>query len=125
MNGSLLPAEAAAAPFTAAVRIEHRWMSPEIPKGSVAFLAPPGFDREGIYSLACPHDGRHHGDVRRACLARGGYLLKMDAGPPGGQVLTVAELRSIAPCRVVGLAVPYNAEFEEFLRARFAGGRRS
>ena len=80
-----------------------------------------GYEREGIYSFAYPPGGRHHGDIRRACLARGGYLLKMDAGPPGGQVLTGAELRSIAPCRVVGLAVPYNAEFEDFLRARFAG----
>ncbi len=51
--------------------------------------------------------------------------MKMDAGPPGGQVPTVAELRRIAPCRVVGLAAPYSAEFEEFLRARFAGGRGS
>ncbi len=122
MTGRLLDAEAPATPFAAAVRIDHGWMSPAIPKGSVAFLAPPGFAREGIYSFA--HDGRHHGDVRRVCLARGGYLLKMDAGPPGGQVLTVAELRRIAPCRVVGLAAPYNAEFEEFLRARFLGASR-
>ena len=124
MNGSAEAGRRVDAPFTAAVRIDHGWMSPAIPKGSVAFLAPPGFAREGIYSLVCPHDGRHHGDIRRACLARGGYLLKMDAGPPGGQVLTVAELRSIVPCRVVGLAVPYNAEFEEFLRSRFLGAVR-
>lgn len=45
MNGSLSPAEPAHrldAPFTAAVRIEHRWMSPAVRMGSVAFLAPPG-----------------------------------------------------------------------------------
>ena len=36
----------------------------------------------------------------------------------------MAELRSIAPCRVIGLVVPYNAAFESFLRSRFLGAVR-
>ncbi len=50
MTGPFLDAEAVRrsdAPFTGAVRIDHGFMSPAIPKGSVAFLAPPGFDGEG------------------------------------------------------------------------------
>ena len=103
----------------AAVLVDHDNMAPEIPLGSVAFLAEPGFTGEGIYSL--PHEGRHHGDIRRICHQGDHWLVKMDNWPGEPHRLSAGELRDLAPSRVVGVASAYTVEFSQFLRTRFAG----
>jgi len=112
-------ASESALPAYDAILINHANMAPDVPRGSIAFIEPPGIHGEGIYSV--PFEERHLGDLRRLCVVNGGYQLRIDAWPEHGQPkpITRAELLAIGLRRVAGIARPFTNDFAEMLRRRF------
>ena len=108
-----------ASPFSSAVLIQDLNMDPEIRRGSVAFIHDvPGFRCDGLY--ATERDGRFAGVYRAQSIAGGGVRMWMDNFPTD-QDVSVETFKRINARLVVGVARPYTAEFEAFLRDRFVG----
>lgn len=116
MSAQIIPGpERADRPYEA-LFINHRNMEPEVPRGSIAFIEPPGFSGDGIYSIPFA-DGKHYGDIRRIFFRGDGYGMKMDNWPDHGlDVLSKSDLERVAPRRVAGIARPFTNDFAEFLR---------
>ena len=102
----------------AAIYFRSRNMEPEIPFGSVVFLAEPGFRGEGIYGFAFDGDGGGRSDIRRVCGFGRHWTAETDNAPLRRE-LSRDQLLDLAPRPVVGITKSYTAEFSDFLWARF------
>lgn len=102
--------------------VDHGYMAPEIPPGSIAFLDPPGFSGDAVYSV--PYDRQHLGNLRRISGNGTGYLLQLDNWPPHDPPLVIgkADLDGLGVRRVAGLTRPMTSSFGEFIRSLMSTG---
>jgi hypothetical protein len=103
-----------------AILIRHNRIH-DLPIGSVAFLRPPGFSGEGLYSF--PHAHRAD-DVMRVCCAGTDRFEVMADGAhrTRGLFMTSAELDRLGVQRVAGHAIALTNDFADFLVNRLGGG---
>src|SRR5438270_482736 len=93
-----------------AVYVRTDNMAPDVPRGSIAFIEPPGYRGEGIYSV--PYGGQHVGDLRRIYWFGSGFRLQIDNWPKDDEPTLVSreDLTNLGVRRVAGVAKAFTNE---------------